>query len=950
MKDQRAFAEQLFGEALDLPREQRATFLAEACRDTPAVRHLVEALLEENDRLSGFLSQPPYKKAKETASHLLAPGARLGRYTIVGQLGAGGMGIVYRARDEKLEREVAIKMVSKGVLASEEARRHFRREALALAKLNHAHIAAVYDVGEQDGADFLVMELVQGQSLAAKLRLGPLQVNEATAIARQVAEALGEAHEHGVIHRDLKPANVMITPKGDAKVLDFGLAKLLASDVGATTMSVAETRGILGTPVYMSPEQALGKGVDARTDLWSLGVLYYESLAGRPPFAGNSSLDVLHAITGAPVPSIRAIRPEVPPLAEHIVTRALEKDCDLRYQRAVEMETDLKRLTRDLDPGRVSVSSVSVTDEKIAQARRARGRAAMLAGVAGLVLVLALAYVLRPTVPPPHVIGIKQITHDATTKLAPGNLTSLPIFTDGMRVYFTALDSPQFRLMQVSASGGESVPVPIPMALEGFAGMSPPKSELLLLGPPQNTATGAGGVWAMPALGGQVRRIGDFTAYDATWSPDGSSLYYSLGSDIWVARSDGSHARKILTTNGTPYWIRFSPDGLLIRFSVLDESANTNGLWQAQTDGSQVTRLLSGDAWSNECCGVWISNGEYFVFQSMRGTSSTLWAMREKREWWRKTNTGPVRLTTGEMISEYPLASEDEKNLFFVGATRRGELVRFDLQKRSFVQYLTGLSAEAVAFSKDGSRIAYVTLPEGNIWQSKSDGSDRHQLTFPPMEVGQPRWSPDGKKIAFEGGEPGRVRKIYIISAEGGNPEQVTQSDKDDIDPSWSPNGDSIVFGGSYQLVTTSKQHPIQILNLKNSELTTLADSGRYFSPRWSPDGRTIAAIEGDSGALALYDFAKQNWEKLTSIKSAFPIWSQDGRCIYFSDLSDTKLPEYRLCLSDRKPRVVANMAEAGPIVLGNFWQWTGVSPDGSILATRDISLEEIYSVELDLP
>ena len=252
MENQQAFAEQLFGEALDLPREERAAFLAEACRNAPAVQQLVEALIEENDRLSGFLSDPLYHKADGSTTLVLAPRTRLGRYTIVGQLGAGGMGIVYRARDEKLEREVAIKMVSKGVLASDEARRHFRREALALAKLNHAHIASVYDVGEQDGADFLVMELVQGQSLAARLRLGPLPVNEATAIARQVAEALGEAHEHGVIHRDLKPANVMITPKGDAKVLDFGLAKLLAADADAT-MSAAETRGLLGTPVYMSP-------------------------------------------------------------------------------------------------------------------------------------------------------------------------------------------------------------------------------------------------------------------------------------------------------------------------------------------------------------------------------------------------------------------------------------------------------------------------------------------------------------------------------------------------------------------------------------------------------------------------------------------------------------------------------------------------------------------------
>lgn len=946
MDNQQAIAERLFGEALDLPREQRAAFLEKACRNAPAVRLVVEALLEENDRLSGYLSDPPFQKTG-TADAGVARGARLGRYTIVEQVGAGGMGVVYRARDEKLERDVAIKMVSKGVLASEEARRHFRREALALAKLNHPRIASVYDVGEQDGADFLVMELVQGQSLAAKLRAGPLPVNEATAIARQVAEALGEAHEHGVVHRDLKPGNVMITPKGDAKVLDFGLAKLLTAS-GDATMSVAETRGLLGTPVYMSPEQALGKNVDARTDLWSLGVLYYESLAGRPPFGRSSSLGVLHAITATPTPSIRAIRPELPPLAEHTVSRALEKDCDLRYQRAAEVETDLKRLARDLDPGRVSTSSVSESGGEIATPRRVTRPGAAVAGAVGLAFLLALVYILRPTVSPPRVIGIKQITHDAKTKLfPPGTVPDNPVFTDGMRVYFAAVEPQGLRLQQVSAGGGESVPVPVPFALDGLAGMSPSKSELLLGGPPE---TGGGvGVWAMPVLGGQARRIGDLIAFDATWSPDGASIYYSVRHDIWVANSDGSHARKLLTATGVPYWIRFSPDGRLIRFSVLDEKLNTNSLWEAQADGSRTKRLLNVNAWSNECCGVWTPDGKYFVFQSIGGTASTLWAIREKRDWWRKSSTEPVQLTTGGMISEAPQTSGDGRNLLFVGATRRGELVRFDAQKRSFVQYLTGLSAEAVAFSKDGSKIAYITLPEGNLWESKSDGSDRRQLTFPPMEVGQPRWSPDGKQIAFDGAVQGKARKIYVISAEGGNPEQVTQGDKDDTDPSWSPNGDSVVFGGSYDMVMTSKQHPIQILNLKSSQLTTLPNSGGYFSPRWSPDGRFIGVVDADA-ALLLYDFAKQSWEKLTSVKVAYPIWSQDGRCIYFNNLSDAKMPEYRLCLSDRKPQLIANMAEAGPIVMGNFWQWTGVSPDGSILATRDISLEEIYSAELDLP
>jgi DNA-binding winged helix-turn-helix (wHTH) protein len=353
---------------------------------------------------------------------------------------------------------------------------------------------------------------------------------------------------------------------------------------------------------------------------------------------------------------------------------------------AAEMETDLKRLRRDLDPGLASVSSTSVARAGATEeVRRGRRRVAMLAGAAGLVLLLALAYVLRPAVPPPRMIAIKQITHDGLTKVLAGDLAGIPLFTDGSRVYFSPVYPAQPRILQVSTGGGESMPVPIPFALTVIFGTSPSKSELLLGGPPFGSVASTAALWGMPVLGGQARQIGDLQATDATWSPDGASIYYAQGSDIWVARSDGSQARKILTANGTPSWIRFSPDGRLIRFSVQDLRLNTSALWEAQIDGSQGKRLLSGDAWSNECCGVWTPDGKYFVFQSTRGISSTLWAIREKREWWRKTNTEPVQLTTGEMISASPLASEDGKNLFFVGATRRGELVRFDIQKRSFV-------------------------------------------------------------------------------------------------------------------------------------------------------------------------------------------------------------------------------------------------------------------------
>jgi eukaryotic-like serine/threonine-protein kinase len=354
---------QLFGEALDLPREQRTAFLDRTCNGRNELRRQVEAMLEENDRLNGILSDSPWNLAavfpeKLPRGQRIGPGTLLGRYRIVEQLGAGSMGVVYRANDEKLDRIVAVKILTPGFLTSEEARGRFRREALALARLNHPHIAALYDVGEQDGIDYIVMECVQGQLLRAALQGSPFTAVEATRIILQIAEALEEAHQQRVIHRDLKPANVMITVKGNVKVLDFGVAKLLAGT--ESEQSLTEAPGPIGTPLYMSPEQALGKRVDERTDLWSLGALYYEMLTGKPPFQADSVVAVLHAVIADRFPPVRQRRPDVPEEAEHIVNTALQKDTARRYATAAEIVRDTSGLLERMS-GRIPAIEQSST-------------------------------------------------------------------------------------------------------------------------------------------------------------------------------------------------------------------------------------------------------------------------------------------------------------------------------------------------------------------------------------------------------------------------------------------------------------------------------------------------------------------------------------------------------------------------------------------------------------
>ena len=271
-------------------------------------------------------------------------GQTLGHYRILEKLGSGGMGVVYRARDEQLERDVAVKVLPSGVLTDESARRHFRKEALALAKLNHANIETVYEFGSQDGTDFLVLEYVSGQTLAQKLAGGPLPEKEVIALATQIAAALDEAHERGIVHRDLKPANIAITARGEAKVLDFGLAKLLHLEQDLTTDRLTETRGAPGTVPFMSPEQLRGEAVDGRSDIFALGAVLYQMTTGRRAFPGQliSQItdDILHQQPTAP----RVLNERISGELEHIILKCLEKDSELRYQSAKELLADLRRL------------------------------------------------------------------------------------------------------------------------------------------------------------------------------------------------------------------------------------------------------------------------------------------------------------------------------------------------------------------------------------------------------------------------------------------------------------------------------------------------------------------------------------------------------------------------------------------------------------------------------
>jgi Tol biopolymer transport system component len=522
------------------------------------------------------------------------------------------------------------------------------------------------------------------------------------------------------------------------------------------------------------------------------------------------------------------------------------------------------------------------------------------------------------------------------------------IGTDGSRLYLAlgevrAGSFASHGVEAMSVSGGDPKRISIlPSVNMVPVDLSPDGSELLVVdgqgAPPK------GPLWTIPILGGSPRKLGDLVAETASWSPDGKMIAYTNLTDLFVAKADGTASRKVVNVRGDILNVTWSPDGGQLRFDST-ETAGTVGqrlAWEVLVNGSGLHRILPG--WHDppdECCGRWMPGGKYFVFQS----GGQIWAL-PKSGGFLRSEPKPIQLTFSPLFLSSPLPSKDGKKIFMVGQAYRGELMRYDAKSAQFAPFLGGISAEYVAFSKDGQWVTYVSYREGTLWRSKLDGSERLQLTYPPMYPVLPRWSPDGKKIIFfefalSADKPAR---IYEVSTDGGSPRPLLPNDsQQQLDPNWSPDGSKIIFAGE----SNDASSAVRILDLARGQTSNLPDSQGLYSPRWSPDGRYISAFSADSKNLLLFDFQTNKWTPLASGSLSWLNWSHDGKYVYVLDFSGRDAI-VRIRISDHKTETVVDLKNF--VTAGRYGGALALMPDDSPLLLRDTGTQDVYSVDWEAP
>jgi serine/threonine protein kinase len=907
--------EQLYDAAIDLPVAERAKFVQEACAGDEDLQRELLSLLAAEQKIGGFMESPALDIAAKAVAYEVDSvkqssfiGRELGPYKIEKLLGVGGMGEVYLAHDAKLARKVALKILPPQFISDPERIKRFERESRAVSALNHPNLITIYDIGVADAVHYIATEFVEGKTVRDLIDEG-LKMRDALAIATQVAEALGAAHNAGVLHRDIKPENIMVRPDGYVKVLDFGLAKLneqATAAVEGRPLTSAQTQSglLMGTLAYMSPEQAAGDAVDERTDIWSLGIVLYEMMVGSSPTKGANRLETLGTILSKEPLSASDSHPTLPPELDHILGKALEKDRELRYQTASDFRADLRRLKREID----SSPSLSGDGKRIARRNAAavaspaklwRMRTLVLCALAVIVLSLGgwlLASKWFASKAPAGPDWSRAHNVQLTIKEASELFCSLA--PDGKSFVYVSFEAGNTDIYWQRVGGKNPTNLTKDSAQSETTPAFSPDGNLIAF----HSAREPSGLYIMEATGENPRRLSDI-GYHPSWSPDGKQIVVGTEwvgvhsnkstspSALWII--DVATGAKRLLTEGDAAQPSWSPGGGRIAYWYWSTEGRGDIATMPAAGGTPV-RITSED--STDWNPVWSPDGKYIYYASDRGGSMNLWRLAVDEK------TGAV-LGAPEAVptpSRYPLNvsfSRDGKSLVYVRYESMANLqsIAFDASAGKVTgepiwvtRGFTGISHPQL--SPDGEHYVarWPRLTQEDIAIFNKDGSNWRALTDDKFQDRRPHWFPDGRRVAFSSDRSG-VNQVWSINADGTGLQQLTFANGNGASsPILSADGKNLVY-----LQLTDKGAGAFVLDLTKrwqeqspKQLPPVPSLSGYFVPNdWSSGGDkligTFVSEDRNDGGIGTYSFSSGSYEKLTDIGS-YPTWLKDNRKFIF--------------------------------------------------------------------